>query len=301
MILPILLVLNCVDVLFCPGNISPIFCSKKKIQWIHTIGPFEKNFVSYFAFRERLILIVTKYLIISSCFTSDMVIFESNYTKDLFIRKFKQKIQKSAVIQSGNNVFFKPVKNNSQLLDELEFEDFIFTVSHLYPYKNIELLIESFYALRLYEKGFGILVAGSISDKKYYEKLKLLVDKYGISKYVIFLGRLEMKELRVLYSKCKIFVFTSPFENFAYTLIEAMSCSSPIITTNTTAMPESCGDAALYFSPNSKEELSSCIKTFLNDENLRLSYKKKSLLKSKEYPLYSSVNSMTNSLLHKII
>ena len=101
MILPILLVLNRIDVLFCPGNISPIFNSKKKLQWIHTIGPFEKNFISSFAFRERLILIITKYLMIFSSYTSDMVIFDSNYTRDLFVRKFNQKIEKSAVIHSG--------------------------------------------------------------------------------------------------------------------------------------------------------------------------------------------------------
>ena len=185
-------------------------------------------------------------------------------------------------------------------MSEIDYQDFILTVSHLYPYKNIELLINSYYHLKLHEQGLYILVAGSISDKKYYKKLKLIVEKHDISKYVIFLGRLEIKEIRELYSKCKIFVFTSPFENFAYTLVEAMSCSAPIISTNTTAMPESCGSAALYFSPDSEEELSDCIMTFLNDENLRLKYKTMALLKSKEYPVYSSVNSKTNLLLNNI-
>ena len=50
-ILPVLLVLDHVDLLFCPGNISPIFNSKKKVQCIHTIGPFEKDFIAYFSLR----------------------------------------------------------------------------------------------------------------------------------------------------------------------------------------------------------------------------------------------------------
>mgnify|MGYP000144382468 FL=1 len=96
-------------------------------------------------------------------------------------------------------------------------------------------------------------------DDKYYRKLITLIKKYGISENVIFLGRVEKKDLIELYSQCKIFVFTSPYENFAYTLVEAMSCSAPIIATNTTAMPETCGKAALYYEPDSEQELSNCL------------------------------------------
>ena len=145
-----------------------------------------------------------------------------------------------------------------------------------------------------------MLIAGSISDEKYYNKLKLMVDQYGISKYVNFLGRVEREDLRELYSQCKIFVFTSPFENFAATLVEAMSCAAPIITTDTTAMPEACGNAALYFSPDSAQELSDCIMVFLNDEKTRLMYKEMALLKSTEYEVYSVVNKKTNQLLEKL-
>ena len=80
-----------------------------------------------------------------------------------------------------------------------------------------------------------------------------------------------------------------------------MCCSAPIIATNTTAMPESCGNAALYFSPDSEEELSDCIMTYLDDEEIRLKYKEMALLKSKSYPIYSSVNSETNHLLNKLL
>ena len=231
-----------------------------------------------------------------------MVIFDSNYTRDFFVKKFKQKIDKSFVIHSGNDNFFKPVvTRNSETLSDLGDKDFILTVSHLYPYKNLELLIESYNNLRLYEKGLCIFVAGSISDKKYHNKLKSILRKYDISQYVFFLGRLEIKDLRELYSQCKIFIFTSPFENFAYTLVEAMCCSAAIITSNTTAMPESCGEAALYFSPDSEVELSNCIMTYLNDEDVRLKYKSMALLKSKSYPDYSCVNIETNRLLTSLI
>lgn len=301
LILPFLLILHQIDLLLCLGNISPIINTKKKVQWIHTIGPFEKTFISSFPFRQRCILLVTKYLMIFSAYTSNLVIFDSNFTLSLFIKNFNQKIEKSSVIYSGNNEFFKPISTQkSKALKFINNGNFILTVSHLYPYKNIEVLLESYSNLKLSENDLYILVAGSIADEAYYKKLKSLTLKYGISEYVIFLGRLEIDDLRELYSLCKVFVFTSPFENFAYTLIEAMCCAAPVISTNTTAMPESCGNAALYFSPGSHKELSDCIMTFLNDEDKRLEYKELALLKSKEYPVYSDVNIQTNSMLNKL-
>ena len=300
-ILPISLIVNRIDVLFCPGNISPIFNSKKKAQWIATIGPFENNFISSFGWKEKIILFITKYLMIFSSYTSDFVIFESNYTRDLFVSKYKQKKEKSSVLHRGHHEFFQPVDTyHSKILNENDYKDYILIVSHLYPYKNIELLLEAYFHLRLYERDLCVLIAGSISDEKYYNKLKLMVDQYGISKYVNFLGRVEREDLRELYSQCKIFVFTSPFENFAATLVEAMSCAAPIITTDTTAMPEACGNAALYFSPDSAQELSDCIMVFLNDEKTRLMYKEMALLKSTEYEVYSVVNKKTNQLLEKL-
>jgi len=301
-ILPINLVLDKIDVLFCPGNISPIITSRKKVQWIATVGPFEKGFNPSFGFNEKIVLFITKYLMILSSLTSDIVIFESNYTRDLFVRKFKQKIEKSAVLHIGNDEFFRPIDTSySVVANKYCNKEYILMVSHLYPYKNIELLINSYYNSQLYNRELYVLIAGSITDNAYYNRLKSKVDKYGLSDYIIFLGLVEKQDLRELYSQCKIFVFTSPFENFAYTLVEAMSCSAPIIATNTTAMPETCGDAALYFSPDSEQELTDCMLTFLENENIRKEYKDKSLAKSTEYEIYSVINQKTNKLLEDLI
>jgi glycosyltransferase involved in cell wall biosynthesis len=80
-----------------------------------------------------------------------------------------------------------------------------------------------------------------------------------------------------------------------------MSCSAPIITTNTTAMPETCGKAALYFSPNAEDELCSHILLFLNNEKIRLQYKRLSFSKSKEVDTYYAVNKKTNAILEGLI
>ena len=79
-----------------------------------------------------------------------------------------------------------------------------------------------------------------------------------------------------------------------------MSCGSPIITTDTTAMPETCGDAALYFQPGSKKQLSDHLLTYLSNEDTRKKFKGRSLRKSNEYENYALVNRRTNSALHAL-
>jgi glycosyltransferase involved in cell wall biosynthesis len=300
-VLPFSLIINNIDVLFCPGNISPILNTKKKVQWIGTVGPFEDGFISSFSIKDRIVLYVTKYLMVFSSITSDLVIFESNYTKNLFIEKYKQKSEKSAVLHIGNDEYFKPISQfNSKITDNFRSKNYILTVSHLYPYKNIELLIDAFYNSNLAQRDLYLLIAGSITDKQYYNKLKYKVEQYGLSDRILLLGNIKKNELREMYSQCYMLVFTSPFENFAYTLVEAMSCSVAIIATNTTAMPETCGDAVLYFSPDSEKELTACIFTYLNDEKIRLEHKSFSQLKSKEYEVYSVINEKTNVLLENL-
>jgi glycosyltransferase involved in cell wall biosynthesis len=302
LLLPFLLIIKGVDVLFCPGNISPILSFVKKAQWVGTVGPFEPNFISSFRWKQKIILFILKYLIIFSSKTSDLVIFESKYTQDLFVEKYGQSTDKATVLHIGNDEYFHPVTSaESSIFDDYNQKEFLLTVSHLYPYKNIELLIGSFKKLLLKERGLYLFIAGSIVDESYYETLKELLKRHDISDHVVFLGRLERADLKELYSLCKAFVFTSPFENFAYTLVEAMSCGAPIIATNTTAMPETCGDAALYFSPDKEEELSSCIDRFLGDENLRVLYKEKALIRAEKFDVYSAVNRKTNELLEGLV
>jgi glycosyltransferase involved in cell wall biosynthesis len=300
--LPILLILNNIDILFSPGNISPIISFKKKVQWIGTVGPFEKGFIKHFGLRKKVILFVSKYLIAFSAYTSDLVIYESEYTRDLFINKYKQKEQKSVVFHIGKDDYFCPVKA-SQFIQKKHFNKvkYILTVSHLYPYKKIEILINSFFKLELNKMELRLLIAGSTPDRNYFNKLESLVEQYGLSKYIVFLGGVEKQDLRELYSQCEIFVFTSPYENFAYTLVEAMSCSAPIIATNTTAMPETCGKAALYYEPDSEQELSNCLMKYLGNEKERLKFKELSLQKVTEFENYTAINRKTNEVLEQLV
>ena len=95
-------------------------------------------------------------------------------------------------------------------------------------------------------------------------------------------------------------IFPSPFENFAYTLVEAMSCGAPIVCSNTTAMPETCEDAALYFNPYDVSEITEKIKIVLSNNQIRESLTQKSMARARNLPNYERVNQITLDVINSL-
>ena len=232
---------------------------------------------------------------------SEIVIFESCYTKNLFIANYGIDINKARVIHIGKDEFFtKPIdKNNLTLNISMPF---ILCVSHLYPYKNIIRMIEAFANANKKNAGnIKLYIAGSIISKQYYASILEVIKARKLNDKVVFLGSVSKENLHYLYSNCEFMIFPSPCENFAYTLVEAMSCGTPIICSNTTAMPETCGDAALYFDPYNTDELSEQISSLLLDKKLCKSFRGKSIVRANELPDYAEVTLQTLDIMRSLV
>ena len=91
-VLPLLLLKERVDVLFCPGNIAPIYSPVKTIQWIGTIGPFFKEYYNGYNLIGKIGLHVNKILMYTSARKSDIVIHDSRFSQNLFFNKKKFEI-----------------------------------------------------------------------------------------------------------------------------------------------------------------------------------------------------------------
>jgi glycosyltransferase involved in cell wall biosynthesis len=302
-ILPICLLNAKGSVLFCPGNFSPILSPIKTVVWIGTIGPFFKDFYTGFSLFDKLKLYINKLLIVASSKTADVVIFESLFTKNMFADRYNFLKSKGHVINIGLDNYFTDRNGIDLHIKSLVGEgDFILCVSHLYPYKNIIKLLQSFRGvLDQSNHSINLVIAGSMDYKSYNDRILKCIDKLKLNNNVILLGRVSKGDLKYLYYNCDLLVFPSPYENFAYTLVEAMSCGTPIVCSNTTAMPESCKDAAVYFNPFNKVDIMSKIILVLNNKILKKSLSQKSLLRIKELPSYKESTIMTYKIMKSIV
>jgi len=156
-------------------------------------------------------------------------------------------------------------------------KEFWLGVGTIEPRKNYRLLIEAYAELKD-EKRLLVIAGG----KGWFESdLGGMVKEYGIKDYVKFLGYVSDEELSALYSSCFAFIYPSFYEGFGLPVLEAMSCDAPVITSNTSSLPEVGGDAVLYINPRSKENLIEKMKLLMDHPLLIQELRKKSKERSK--------------------
>jgi glycosyltransferase involved in cell wall biosynthesis len=136
---------------------------------------------------------------------------------------------------------------------------FVLFVSSLWPYKNCEGLLRA-WALARGELGDRQLaIVGPARDEKYAAQLRSLVAELGISADVIFVGGVPLEETARFYQAADVLVYPSFNETFGLPILEAMACGCPVVTSNTSAMPEIAGGAAVLSDPKDPASIARAI------------------------------------------
>lgn len=132
------------------------------------------------------------------------------------------------------------------------------------PYKNVVGLIRAMAIVKqLYQGTVQLVVAGRL-DPRYPEASREVV-RLGLADTVVFPGYLNDANLGALYKASDVFVFPSLYEGFGLPPIEAMTCGTPVIASDRTALPEILGDAALLIDPENPQLLAASIVRVLTD------------------------------------
>lgn len=145
---------------------------------------------------------------------------------------------------------------------------FILYVGTYLPHKNIETLLHAFHDLKRHHVvPHSLVLAGS--EGRNFKKISGLISELDLNHEVKTIGFVSDEDLPFVYGLCDLFVFPSLYEGFGLPLLEAMACGVPVISSNTSCLPEIGGDAAVYFSPKNVEELSEKITTIISNQNQR--------------------------------
>jgi glycosyltransferase involved in cell wall biosynthesis len=136
---------------------------------------------------------------------------------------------------------------------------FVLFVSSLWPYKNCDGLLRAWALARPELGDRQLAIVGAGRDEKYLASLRALAAELGIGDDVVFVGGVPLEETVHFYRAADVFVYPSLNETFGLPILEAMACGCPVVTSDTSAMPETAGGAALLSDPKEPASIASAI------------------------------------------
>ena len=225
-------------------------------------------------------------VILLSLRKADKIIAVSESTKKDIVNICNVPVDTIKVIHEARSEHFKPIKDQT-ILKEIKYryntsDNFILFVGELQPRKNIVNLIRAYFLARQKSSlEYKLIIVGQKTWK--VRDIFSTVKDLGLEEKVIFTGYVPQEDLPLLYNAASLFVYPSLCEGFGLTILEAMACGVPVITSNIFSMPEVTGDAAKLVDPYSVEEIASVIYEILSDEALRESMIQKGFERIKEF------------------
>jgi glycosyltransferase involved in cell wall biosynthesis len=167
---------------------------------------------------------------------------------------------------------------------------FILYVGTIEPRKNLSRLLEVFRELLNNNLEVKLVIIGKKGwlYEAFFNKLQTL----GLEDRVIFPGYVEEADLPACYQLAKVFVFPSVYEGFGLPPLEAMACGIPVISSNSSSLPEVVGDGGLLVGPNDTQAWVTALTRVLTDTELQRDLRKRALAQAQKFSWANAANEM---------
>jgi glycosyltransferase involved in cell wall biosynthesis len=136
-------------------------------------------------------------------------------------------------------------------------DHFILYLGTLEPRKNLATLIRAFAALHASRPTLHLILAGA--KGWLYQSLFNLVQELNLADRILFPGFVPAEELVLWYNAAAVFAYPSAYEGFGIPVAEALACGRPVVTSNSSSLPEAGGEAAILAPPGDAAALSEAL------------------------------------------
>ena len=246
-------------------NFSPLWSAAKRVTYIHdTIFASHPH---YFSIPERLYFLPMKTL----ARKSDTICTISNSEKNRMTKLgFTTRGTDIEVVYHGIESNFKPLEDQSELrVQEVRTKyglpsNFLLYVGRLNQRKNLDNLLRAYALIR--NSTLPMILVGR-PDWKMFD-IERLVQELQLADSVRILGNVGDSDLPIIYALARVFCFVSVEEGFGLPPLEAMACGTPVVVSNSSSLPEVCGEFALYVDPLSPEDIARVVERLINDMTL---------------------------------
>ena len=240
------------------------FLSKPLVFTVHDLTMLRNP-----EFYDRLIRLRLEQTIRPAIKKARVLICISDFVRHELQEVFRIPDDRVAVVHHGISPCYFPVPGARQIVRDAKGinRPFLLFVGQMKLRKNIFRILEAFARLRESGVDIALVLAGRRGHT--CEGMDELIARYKLGPHLIELGHVDDALLPPLYSAAEGLVFPSLNEGFGLPVLEAMACGTPVLTSNTSALPEIAGEAALLIDPTSVEAITDGLSRLLTDTCLR--------------------------------
>jgi glycosyltransferase involved in cell wall biosynthesis len=258
------------------------------IIYLESISLFKKGGTWY----QKMGNMYRRYVVPKVVKKSSKIITVSNFEKqrisDFF--GFKADDPRLVAIYNGVGEHFQPVKDSAEMLRVKEKyrlpDDYVFFLGNTDPKKNTIGVLKAFSDyLKTGNQPFKLVMLDY--EHNALEALLKEIGDPALRQQIHLTGYVVNTDLPAIYAQSKLFLYPSLRESFGIPMLEAMRCGTPVITSNTSSMPEVSGGAALLIDPYKPEEITEAMIKLINNNDLRQDLIEKGFQQSAKFSWYN--------------
>jgi glycosyltransferase involved in cell wall biosynthesis len=260
-----------IDLLHCPYWSNPIWSPWPTVVTVHDVIQFV---LPQYAWRK--ISRVYFGLVSAGAQRAEAVITVSECSKRDIMKILGLPAERIHVIGNAVDTSFYPVRDAWLLANVRErygiAQRFVLYFGGFDMRKNVPRVIEAYGQLpESLRREYQLVIAGRYQHLGHplYPDPRETVRRLDLERYVIFTGQIREQDKAPLYSAATVYAFPSLYEGFGMTVLEAMACGTPVVTSNVSALPEVVGDAGVLVDPYNTEAISQALAELLQSQAQR--------------------------------
>lgn len=300
---------DAVNVLYCPANTGPMRLSPRvklaltihDVMYMLPIGTQPGQLPASPSRYQQLGRLYRRWVVPRAAHRADLISTDSAFSRrDIaqhlgqYLRPPSDQIQ-VVPLAAAAEYAPQPAETVTDTLTRLQVQPpYALGLGAIDPRKNTALLIEAFG--RLPQNNLRLVITGL--DPNAQAHFAALAVQHGLrlGQQIQLLGFVSERDLAALYTAAEMLLYPSRYEGFGLPALEAMQCGTPVITANTTSLPEIAEGAALLINPNNAAALCAAIQQLHNDTSLQQRLRTAGLARAAQFNWQSSAKLMLTLL-----
>lgn len=282
---------------FLLGRLGARWAKRLGIPLVYTYHTLYDKYLHYVPLGQNFTKGITERITIDFCNQCDRVIVPTTIIKKLLLEKGVQ--TPVEVVPTGIHTLEFKTADNMWLREKYSISHHtkvLLFVGRLGQEKNIDFILESYQQLIVSNPDTVLVLVGSGSEE---DRLKEKVIQLGLTKKVIFTGRLSKEDTMKSYAGADIFVFASVTETQGLVITEAKAAGLPVVAVDAFGVSEMVRDNEDgYLCPLNLEFFTSRIKTLLNNSHLRKKMGQKAMINAEELSSWNCTTKLANIYEH---